>query len=368
MKHTLTRILGCPTCRGRFAALAVEEEDIKRTDHGVVSSKRSDLNKEIRSGLLVCQNCKDAYPIINYVPRLLENSYQDHYSTIDSWRDFLRQKFGYELEPISERSDIGNHYGQTIKHFDDQWDNFGHLKRSYGRDISASLDYLLRNHTPSGSNIDFFKDKVILDAGCGHGKYLQALSQLRCEVIGLEITDAVDYINGEIINTSNAHVVQASVMTPPFQTQSFDFVFSLGVVHHTPNTKVSFDALAVLPKIGGYFSVWIYPFRSRLWEFTQNNIRKITTRLPSKLLYYLSYIPVPLLSVFRAYSGTSLANSNWAECAQVVYDFYGPKYQWHHTLEEIEQWYSANHYNALEFNPGPISTCARKIASAPDNE
>jgi len=58
--------------------------------------------------------------------------------------------------------------------------------------------------------------------------------------------------------------------------------------------------------------------------------------VPEKLLYRLCFISVPLLSIVKTYSGTSLKNSSWREGAQVAYDWYSPEYQSEEGFEDIE--------------------------------
>ena len=89
----------------------------------------------------------------------------------------------------------------------------------------------------------------------------------------------------------------------------------------------------------------------------QQGLRSITTKLPPKLLLALCYVPVPLLSIpgLGAYSGTSLKNSSWSECAQVVFDFYGPKYQTHHEDEEVIGWFAEEGYERMGTGPDPLS-------------
>jgi hypothetical protein len=52
----------------------------------------------------------------------------------------------------------------------------------------------------------------------------------------------------------------------------------------------------------------------------------------------LTYLAVPLLYVAPTYSNTSPRTHSWKHCAQVIYDWYSPKYQSHHTNEEVIAW------------------------------
>ena len=61
-----------------------------------------------------------------------------------------------------------------------------------------------------------------------------------------------------------------------------------------------------------------------------------------------------------AYSGTSLKTASWRQCAQVIYDFFGPKYQTHHTKAEVRAWYQEEGFEAPWFGPNALSAAAKK--------
>ena len=48
-------------------------------------------------------------------------------------------------------------------------------------------------------------------------------------------------------------------MKPPFKDSTFDFIWSDGVLHHTPNTFSAFSSVEKLLKKGGKFYAWFYP-------------------------------------------------------------------------------------------------------------
>lgn len=164
----------------------------------------------------------------------------------------------------------------------------------------------------------------MLDAGCGHGMYMRCLAEWGAEVVGLDVGTAVRQSYNSIRGFSNAHGLQADVLAPALKPGTFDYVFSNGVIHHTSDTRLAFQQLASLVRPGGYLGVWVYPFRNPIWEGTQRAIRAVTTRLPPRVLRSLCYLPVPLLELFPAYSGTSLRTATWRQCAQVVFDFMLP--------------------------------------------
>jgi ubiquinone/menaquinone biosynthesis C-methylase UbiE len=113
--------------------------------------------------------------------------------------------------------------------------------------------------------------------------------------------------------TDNVQLYKASIDNLPFNDNYFDFGFSLGVLHHIPDTRQAMNACVRKVKPGGYFLVYLYynfDNRGKLFKFIywlSNLIRLIVCRLPGKLkrffcdiLAVLLYMPfVGLCRLFR---------------------------------------------------------------------
>ena len=219
-----------------------------------------------------------------------------------------------------------------------------------------------------GSSIreGFYPGKRVLDAGCGHGRYVEELARLGAEAVGL---DAADFVLGRAAAiptdvSGRVAFAQGDVARPPFRESSFDLVFSDGVLHHTADARAAFLALARLVKPGGFLYVWLYPKEGALREAAHRSLRSVTTRLPARATCALSFALVPLLSLTRTYSGTSLRNARWGECAQVVYDWLSPAYQSHHAPDEVAEWYREAGFEAPEATPIPTGFVGRRPVSA----
>ena len=138
---------------------------------------------------------------------------------------------------------------RTVAAFERQWDAYGDLRRIFGKDADAMAANL---HGPRmGDRIDsgWYRGRRVLDAGCGHGRYLPAFAALGADVVGLDIGRGPE-LAGVPLDNPHIDVVQGSVLAPPFREGSFDLVFSDGVIHHTPDAKAAYLALARLVKPG----------------------------------------------------------------------------------------------------------------------
>lgn len=287
------------------------------------------VREEIESGLLGCPSCRVVFAIERGVPRL--------------------------VMPVHGRD------GQVKRSFELQWRAWGREDKIFGRTERVAMDYLMTNLVHPQLARESWRGKWVLDAGCGHGMYVRGLIASGAQVVGLDIGDTVTDTYQRVRQEPQANCLQADVLRPGLLRGSFDFVFSNGVIHHTGNTRRAFSQLAGLVRVGGYLGVWVYPVRHWAWELLQQAIRGVTTRLPSRLLYYLCYLPVPLLSLFRAYSGTSLRTATWRQCAQVVFDFYAPRYQTHHRPEEVQAWFREEGFEQVMVMPDPLSITGKRV-------
>lgn len=116
--------------------------------------------------------------------------------------------------------------------------------------------------------IDQYNSKKIkiLDAGCGTGELSLGLSDGKREILGLDI-------NGKSIEIAKKRVIRFSTKKVKFEhfdfvkkalpKNNFDFIYSIGVLHHTENPEKNFNKLIKSLKVGGYITIGIYnPFGS----------------------------------------------------------------------------------------------------------
>ena len=105
----------------------------------------------------------------------------------------------------------------------------------------------------------------VLDAGCGGGRYSKVAGEAGAIVRGVDHTTAVDKAAALCADLPNVAFAQADLKHLPFEPQSFDAVFSIGVMHHDVDTRAVFDSVARLVRPGGRFAVWLYR-RNQAWQ------------------------------------------------------------------------------------------------------
>lgn len=210
MNRKLLEELTCPLCGGfplRLSGALIERGDGK-----------------VESGDVVC-DAGHSFPLVDYV------------------LDLVCAGGGAELE------------GSAM--YDDMWD--AHVVQIYqGRE--AEYQEKFRNDTGLlGDLAPTFDGARVCDAGCGEGRYTFLASAL-----GADHVVAIDYARHALEravrgtgNPTNCSFVRADLRALPLRPV-YDYVFGFGTLHHTPNTRASFDAIAALVRNEGMLSVYVY--------------------------------------------------------------------------------------------------------------
>ncbi|WP_339731879.1 methyltransferase domain-containing protein [uncultured Gimesia sp.] len=196
----------------------------------------------------------------------------------------------------------------------------------------------------------------ILDAGCGGGRYCKVAAEAGGNVFGADHTTAVEKAQTLCSHLSNVQLVQADLKHLPFAPESFDFVFSIGVMHHDKDTRAVFDAVARMVKPGGRYSVWLY--RKNQWwqEGINSGLRKITTKMaPDKLEpwcrlgAWLGGVPVINKILNKVVNFSNHPNRENRVCD--TFDWFAPAYQYHHTTAELKSWFEQAGFEDLKVLP-----------------
>lgn len=238
MRESLLNYIVCPTCQSTFE-LAIENRD----------------DGHIMEGTLQCKDCGAHYQIKEGIPRLVDDK------KIDDKNRGTAERFGQQWESF----------------------DFIHVKRY----TAQFLDWI------APIQQEFFAKKVILDAGCGKGRHCIASSQFHAkDVIGIDLAEGA--VKSAFRNTRelpNIHILQANIYHLPFKNDSFDYIYSIGVLHHTPEPKRAFACLVEKLKKSGTISAWVYGREGNWWIIhLLNPIRKyVTSKLPLLLLKMLAF-------------------------------------------------------------------------------
>lgn len=124
------------------------------------------------------------------------------------------------------------------------------------------------------------KNKVILEAGCGAGRFTEILLAEGATVVSVDLSDAVE-ANQENFPINDKHLIaQADIGNLPFPPKSFDIVLCLGVVQHTPNSVKTISDLYKHVKEGGSLVIDHYALTLARYTKIAPILRQYLKRLP----------------------------------------------------------------------------------------
>ena len=132
-----------------------------------------------------------------------------------------------------------------------------------------------------GDNLkDNLNGKLVLEAGCGAGRFTEVLLKKGAVLVSSDLSSAVE-VNAENFPVSDKHlVIQADINDMPFADESFDVVICLGVIQHTADTETTIEDLYKLVKKGGTLVIDHYTFTKsnyfRLAPLYRMHLRKKT--------------------------------------------------------------------------------------------
>jgi len=311
LKRSLLAWLRCPVCRSRL-------------------SVNSELD-EIQTGRLTCTQ-GHAFPVLRGIPRFVS---QDAYTS----------SFSYEWD----------HFRKTQL---DSWTG-----RSDTRDrLQASLNFPLEQ----------LQDKLVLDAGCGMGRFAEVVQRFGATYVGMDYSYAVDAAYRNAGHLPGVHFVQADIFDPPFADGAFDLAMALGVLHHTPDPRAAFQSLSHVVKEGGQLTITVYDAGNKVYVANSRFWRRYTTRLPRRVLHVLSFAAVPLYSlwtlprlgwVFRSMAFISLER-DWRWRVLDTFDWYSPRFQSWHTHHEVFGWFKENGFESIEVLAPSVSQIGTKVKAS----
>lgn len=186
--------------------------------------------------------------------------------------------------------------------------------------------------------------QLVLDAGCGGGRYARLLGQHGAHVLGVDLSAAVLKAAALCTDLRDVTIIQADLLDLPVAEDAFDLVYSIGVLHHTPDPRRAFAQIARRVKPGGRLAVWLYRRNTLPQEWLNTGLRAVTTRLPAPVLEplcaglgALGSIPVVNRTLNKLANFSS--HPDWTLRVCDNFDWYAPAYQSHHTPDELRRWF-----------------------------
>jgi SAM-dependent methyltransferase len=260
---------------------------------------------------LICRSCGGAYPVVGGVPRLAGESY--------------------------------------AASFGRQWNRY---------DVARPEEDEATFRVKTGVDPRELSGRLVLDAGCGGGRYARLLAGHGARVVGVDLSAAVDKAAALCDGRPEVLIAQADLLDLPVAEAAFDLVYSIGVLHHTPDPRRAFAQIARRVKPGGRLAVWLYRRNTAPQEWLNSALRAASTRLPATVLEplcvglgVLGDIPLLNRTLNKVANFSSHADRTLRVCDN--FDWYAPRFQSHHTPDELRGWFIEEGFtDVVELPPG----------------
>lgn len=292
MNVDLLELLACPTCG---APLALDEV--------------SEPTSRVETGQLICSICSLLAPIVRSIPRFVAD-------------EAYARSFGY------------------------QWNKFRSTQLDHDDAHESERTFIEK----TGIDPTGLSGKRVLEVGCGMGRFAEVCARHGARVVGVDLSEAVEPAAENLSGFPECDVIQADVFDLPLADESFDVIYSIGVLHHTPDTKEAFLRLPRLLRPGGEIAIWVYSGEpiDRAASGMKYVYRRVTPKLSTTTMLRLSRAAVPLYSlhttrgigfVSRKLLPTAMhPNPEWRILD--TFDDYSPRYRWRHTYDEVLHWFA----------------------------
>jgi SAM-dependent methyltransferase len=291
--------------------------------------------EDVVAGRLECAACPQVFPIVRGVPRF----------------------------PATEERTLAAATRRTQGTYTFAWRRFGEkgVAGAWEKD-SYRYTAMIPGELTAGAG------RLGLDAGCGAGHDLLRMAEGGAEIIGLDLSEGVETARRLTAHLPNVHLVQGDLNRPPFRADLFDFVYSFGVLHHLPDPLLGFRNLARLLKPGGVLITYVYEDfvdRSALERAILSGIRglrRLTSRMPSPLLYGLCCAGAPVVwatcsvpaQCLRAVA-PALADRipfrhtlRWNVLASDLFDRFAVPVEWRYSREGVQALYRGAGLDVVE--------------------
>jgi ubiquinone/menaquinone biosynthesis C-methylase UbiE len=257
----------------------------------------------------------------------------------------------------------------TVKGFGEEWSRFTQQDLSDRERAQVFAKYF--------SLIDWTKRPMkALDMGCGSGRWDVLVAPLVGELVAADASPQALRVAERNVRAANVSFVQCTPDTLPFPNGYFDFIFSLGVLHHVPDTQAAIKSLAGKLAPGGRLLLYLYyAFENRpawfrgIWQIS-DLLRRCISRFPFSMRYILSqvialfiywplariakFLPVPESWPLKFY-----ADRSFYFMRTDALDRFGTKLEKRFRRQEIIAMLTAAHLENIRFSDGdPYWVCA----------
>jgi SAM-dependent methyltransferase/uncharacterized protein YbaR (Trm112 family) len=327
MKTSLVPVLACPVCQGSLALLAYKSVGAH----------------EVIDGLLRCA-CGAAYLVRDGVPCLAPTAHLP-----PAYAQAHRARLAADAPQllVLPASPAAAEFS-----FSWQWNEHAYNDLTWELRLRQRIEIFYRYVGLTAASAAGLR---VLDAGCGNGTLSAEFALEGMRVVALDFSDgafrAYQYQMFQSRVTEDAasrlDYVQGDLQQPPFRDGEFDLIYSDGVLHHTPDTKRTFMALATKVRAGGRLFVWLYRSDTHGLQTGKRLLVKLVRRttgwMPYRSRLALCYVGAALIllavRLLRLLGWRGRPSISLRQKAINLFDTIAPSYNHEHTPAETASWY-----------------------------
>ena len=205
---------------------------------------------------------------------------------------------------------------ETVASFGDEWSRYDQSSMSYSEASEIFIKYFSVFPWDTLPSIP-----VGFDMGCGSGRWAKFVAPKVGRLNCIDPSSALDIARRNLIDFKNVEYIKASVSESGIPINSQDFGYSLGVLHHVPDTESAINSCVSLLKPGAPLLLYLYyAFDNRGWVYrvlwrASDLVRRIICKLPSRFKHLVTdviaaivYFPLARLSLLLDKVGINAAS------------------------------------------------------------
>jgi SAM-dependent methyltransferase len=359
MWKRFAEFVGCPICRGALDLVVLEESDVKLAPEHVSAAHarglpENGLGARVEAGAFLCHSCRTIFPILNGLPILLTYQTGAHAVFAEKYQRKLAAvardyHFPNETPAIGEEA--------VRESFSEEWQSYDYDGVIWELNYPDHESRLLSEIGPiaAPNRIQRF-----LEVGCGVGlTTLHAQRNFGVDAVGMDLSSAPGKATAKFRGNPFLHFLQASVFALPFRPQTFDLVYSRGVLHHTFSTEEAFRRIAPLCRRGGTLYLWVYgpgsinrsPLRLALYA-AERALRPVLSRDASspgsRAVLATLALPYWLYNGIRRIGNPGIQKLNFKRAVHAARDRFTPKFAHRHSSDEVRLWFEQAGFERIE--------------------
>lgn len=275
-----------------------------------------------------------------------------------------------EASGNNENKDI-----QVIKAFGEEWSRFDQEELKLLERLKIFNDYF---SIFPWDNLP--KEAKVADIGCGSGRWAAVVAPRVARLICVDASSAaLNVAKHNLKDYQNVEFLCADLGDLPFSDDYIDFAYSLGVLHHVPDTELAIANISRIIKPGGLFLVYLYyafdnrPFWFRMLWKTSDVVRQGICRLPTKFRFAIcdmiaAFIYFPLARMASLLRGMNLQVRNfplyyyWDKSFYVMrtdaLDRFGTRLEHRFSRNQITEMLHKAGFHEVSFSNGEPFWCA----------